>query len=208
MRTNFGNIPQSLKASNMAPLDAKAVVNTLNELKDLGPNNRKAFTYYDSMVVYCHEDKKKYKWTDDLKGHKRLLKNDFKYPKGTIFDSIDYSDRLFNFIEETSSSSIIIRDVKSETVVIELTSSILEKNGNKINHNLNLKFPIKETFILEKALEKNSVVSYSPSDLILFGIIKEYNITNNYIELKGWENHEDMKDNDVFYLILEYIPNE
>ena len=60
MKNNYKDFPQSLKVSNMVPLDAKSMVNSLSELTDLGQDDNKAYTYYRGMTIYCHENKKKY----------------------------------------------------------------------------------------------------------------------------------------------------
>ena len=51
MKTNFNNTPQSYKTSNMTPLDAKAIVNTLDEFKDLGDVNQVDHVAYISNCI-------------------------------------------------------------------------------------------------------------------------------------------------------------
>lgn len=99
MDSNYSDFPQSLKVGNQAPLDAKTMVNTIEELKDLGIDNYKAFTYYRGMLITCLEDNKIYQWTDNLQGKEKILPEDFVYPNVPPFGGINYSGLIFNFVE-------------------------------------------------------------------------------------------------------------
>lgn len=113
--SNAGDIPQSLRLPQMAPLDDKNQVKTLSELIDLGEQNKKAFTYYRGMIVFCHEDKKRYEWTDQLENEEGLLPVNFKYPRGSVHDDINYSNLEFNFIEyNIPEYNLIILETNSE----------------------------------------------------------------------------------------------
>ena len=124
------DFPQSLRLASMLPLDSKNSVSTLDELKQLGENNNKAFSYYRGLIVYCNENKTRYEWTDDLyeNGIKKevLLDNDFKYPRGTKVDDIDYSNKIFNFVKYKQDFSIKNTD---NTIVFE--NGILNSNVSK-----------------------------------------------------------------------------
>ena len=81
MKKEYTDIPQAFRLPKMGALDAKMTVGTLDELKDLGVQNNKAYSYYRGMVVYCNEDKKRYEWTDNLdkkeKQNNEEVKNEF-----------------------------------------------------------------------------------------------------------------------------------
>lgn len=110
-----GDIPQSLRVPQMAPLDDKNHVNLISELTDLGPNNSKVFTYYRGMIIYCHENKKRYEWTDLLEDAEGLLDQNFKYPRGIFYDGTNYSNLEFNFIEyNIPEHNLIISETNSE----------------------------------------------------------------------------------------------
>ena len=79
---NYINVENARYLAAQSPLDSKLQVNTLEELKDLGKDNQKAFTYYRGMIIYCHENKTRYEWTDDLNEKQKLLSSDYIYPNG------------------------------------------------------------------------------------------------------------------------------
>lgn len=100
MENNYSDYPQSLNVKLQAPIDAKMMVSTLDELKDLGVRNYKAFTYYNGMIINCLENSKWYQWTSNLEGKtEKLLDEDFIYPEGVEFEGFNYSEVAFNFIE-------------------------------------------------------------------------------------------------------------
>lgn len=104
-KTNF---PHSLAVGTMAPLDDKNSVKTFAELLDLGWHNYKAYYYYRGLVIYCHENHKRYEWTDKFEpGVEKLLPEDYTYPRGTKVNDIDYSHLSFNFIPFNSGEKVI-----------------------------------------------------------------------------------------------------
>lgn len=103
-------VVKGLYLEGMLPLDAKGVFSNLTLLKDLGENDKKAYTYYEYMKVLCQEDGNYYIWQEvDQNSEIGVLENNFLYPNNVISDLIDYSNRYFNFvIEEKSQSSSAI----------------------------------------------------------------------------------------------------
>jgi hypothetical protein len=100
MDSNFASVAQSYQVEGQAPLDAKSMANTIAELINLGEQNVNAYRYYRGMVVFCHETKKHYQWTDVLPvGTVKLLPTNFVYPTGSTYDNTNYSGLSFNFIE-------------------------------------------------------------------------------------------------------------
>ncbi len=108
MNSNYSDTVQSYKTANQSPLDAKLMVNSVVELSDYGTNN-KAFTYYRGMLVFSHDTKQYYQWTDDFMG-KEMLFPTFTYPLGTTFDGIDYSGLTFCFVKYIQATSQIQSD--------------------------------------------------------------------------------------------------
>lgn len=97
MPTDYAN---QLILPSQGPIDPKTIFLTLNELKDLGSNNDKAFLYFEDMEVKCIEDHKKYIWKERTSNDDDgVLDSDFTYPDGAISYGIDYSNRSFNFFE-------------------------------------------------------------------------------------------------------------
>lgn len=93
----FINLATGIIVSTQTPLDGKLYVLTLDDLKDLGANNYKAYHYYDGMRVFCNENKTVYIWRevtgDDIAG---ILDTPFVYPNGLV-NEIDYSNKTFDF---------------------------------------------------------------------------------------------------------------
>lgn len=207
MKNNYKDFPQSLKVSNMAPLDAKSMVNSLSELTDLGQDDNKAYTYYRGMTIYCHENKKKYEWTDNLKDRTKLLQRDFKYPRGVEFDGIDYSGLSFNFVEyKTAPEEIIIDDLIVKRKLINMSKSMLNSSQNILIHNLDISIITDIKFIFPNKLYlEGCPVIFTPIELMIFGIISSFEIIdNNSFRLNNWENYQSMKDFDIVYIIIEY----
>jgi len=99
MEDNFSDFPQSLRTNSQSPLDAKQMFYSLEELKDLGNDNYKAYTYYNGMIAVCQEDGKWYQWTSDFRNRTKVLEQDFVYPEGIVFGGYNYSGVAFNFVE-------------------------------------------------------------------------------------------------------------
>lgn len=118
MDSNFSDVAQSYRIGGQAPLDSKNLVNKLSDLKDLGTNNFKAFTYYRGMVIFCNETKTWYTWVDVfVPNMPKLLQNDFEYPSGSVYDSEDYSYKKFNFV--------------NYFVYVSMINNVLQYFGNK-----------------------------------------------------------------------------
>lgn len=99
----FDNIAKSLYTAAQLPLDAKAYFPTLTQMRDLGVGNNKAYMYYEWMTVTCVEAQGRFVWKEvDVNYVGGVLENNFLYPSGTLSDGIDYSNRYFNFVAETS----------------------------------------------------------------------------------------------------------
>ena len=207
MKNNYKDFPQSLKVSNMAPLDAKSMVNSLSELTDLGQDDNKAYTYYRGMTIYCHEDKKKYEWTDDLKERTKLLQRDFKYPRGVEFDGIDYSGLSFNFVEyKTGQEELTIEDVIIKNKVLKISKSLLDSTDGIITHGLSISMLTDIKFIFPKKLySEGAPVVFTPIELMIFGIISSFEIINsNSFRLNNWANYQNLIDTDIINIIIQY----
>ena len=211
MKNNYKDFPQSLKVSNMSPLDAKSMVNSLNELTDLGQDDNKAYTYYRGMTIYCHEDKKKYEWTDNLKERTKLLDSDFVYPRGTEFDGVDYSGLSFNFVEyKTAQEDLLIENLVIKRKIIQFNKLYLDANNNTVNHKLNIDVIADIKFIFPKKLYNQSCpVIFSPIELMIFGIISSFEIVdNNSFKLNNWSNYQNLSEEDMIHVIIEYSESD
>lgn len=99
----YDYLAKSLRASGQLPLDQKRYFLTINQLKDLGIANSKAYDYYEWMKVLCVENGAYYIWQQvDENYQEGLLDNNFKYAPNAISNGVVYSDRWFNFVPETS----------------------------------------------------------------------------------------------------------
>lgn len=115
-------IPNGLMVNTQTPLDRKVWVLTINEIKDLGIGNVKAYNYYKGLNIFCVEDRKVYIWDDvndeHNQGLKKLLEDDFVYPLGwPEINDVVYSERSYNFFEFKSSSSDSYLIIKPEPVI-------------------------------------------------------------------------------------------
>lgn len=97
-------IPNGLFVNTQTPLDRKVWVLTLDELKDLGEGNIKAYNYYKGLLVFCVENRKTYIW-DNVEdeyniSRVKLLEDDFIYPEGwPDINGIHYAENYYNFFE-------------------------------------------------------------------------------------------------------------
>jgi len=97
------NIAKSLFVAAQLPLDAKTHFATLNDMRNLGISNYKAFQYYEWMSVRCVEDGKKYVWKEvEVDFTSGVLPINFTYPVNILSNDIDYSLRTFNFVLESA----------------------------------------------------------------------------------------------------------
>lgn len=207
MKSNYKDFPQSLKVSTMAPLDGKNIANTLLELQDLGLNSNKVFTYYRGMVVYCHEDKNRYEWTDDLTDKDLLLSQNYKYPRGAEFDGVNYSGLSFNFAkQEAVGSSIIIDDIRTKNKSIKFSKTSLIALDGLVNHQLNIDLIVSIDFIFPKKIyTENCPFSFNNIELMIFGIITSFEvIDNNSFKLNNWTNYQNTLDDDEINCIINY----
>lgn len=94
---NINDIPTSLRVPAQVPLDAKAYVVSKEDLRDLGVNSYKAYTYYNGMRVLCASERETYEWKEVEPTDIKLLVSDFTYPLGVIAGGIDYSNKTYNF---------------------------------------------------------------------------------------------------------------
>lgn len=93
------NLTTGVFPTTQRPLDAKRYFITLAELTDLGTNSHKAYYYYDRMKVLCLEDDNEYIWREESVPNEQggLLTPGHTYPANTINNTIDYSNKTFNF---------------------------------------------------------------------------------------------------------------
>lgn len=100
----FESIAKSLFVRGQLPLDEKTYFPTIEQMKDLGLSNTKAFDYYEFMGCICAENGIKYFWqevSENFNGG--VLDENFLYPEDTISNNIDYSLRYFNFVPQDTS---------------------------------------------------------------------------------------------------------
>ena len=82
-----------------APTDARIIFATLAELVDLGTSNANAYTYYEGMIVKCHETGLEYEWKEvNAAIEEGEIPGDFTYPDPWIQHGVTYSGRVFNFV--------------------------------------------------------------------------------------------------------------
>ena len=91
------NLTTGIITGTQIPLDGKAYFIALNDMKDLGIGNYKAYTYYDTMIVTCKENKNLYVWREALDNEQGVLVEGFTYPAGAIANGVDYSLKTYNF---------------------------------------------------------------------------------------------------------------
>ena len=91
------NLTTGIITGTQIPLDGKGYFIALNDMKDLGILNYKAYTYYDTMIVTCKENSSLYVWREALENEQGILVEGFTYPAGAIANGIDYSLKTYNF---------------------------------------------------------------------------------------------------------------
>lgn len=101
--SEFVNIPAGLKIPAQIPLDVKTFCANEATLSDLGTSNNLAYTYYDSLRVHCIEEKSNFIWREVQSGEENtgLISTDFTYPDNIVVFGITYSNKVYNFFEET-----------------------------------------------------------------------------------------------------------
>ena len=92
-------VPGGYEAGSQRPLDTKGVFVNEDDMKDLSSD--RPLRWYQNMPCINISDGKKYEWKESDEG---LLETGYTYPSGVITDGIDYSNRTFNFVLETSST--------------------------------------------------------------------------------------------------------
>lgn len=111
MSNIVSDISSSLRVATMCPLDAKSIFETLDEMKALGEQNSNAFTYYEGMLTYCVETNESYRWEEVTFGSNGLIVPSFVYPPNTVIKGKDYSERIFNFVLDSSQSSGVVKSL-------------------------------------------------------------------------------------------------
>lgn len=96
---NYNDVQIGLRVVAQIPLDQKTYFVSEDTLKDLGPEDSLAFTYYKGMTVYCVLEKSRYEWTESTTG---LLPTSFTYPSNLIVNGVDYSNKQYNFVFTTA----------------------------------------------------------------------------------------------------------
>lgn len=96
---DYSEIFGGLYIPSQIPLDVKGFVEFEDDLKNLGEGNKKAFSYYQGLVVYCFFEETRWEWREVKQGEENtgLLENDFVYPDEIFGLEIEYSNRVFNF---------------------------------------------------------------------------------------------------------------
>lgn len=93
------NIPTGLIVPAQVPLDAKLFSPNQATLANLGTSNNLAYTYHDSMEVFCMTEKTRWIWREVqlVEPTPGLVASNFTYPNGLIVFGIDYSNKVYNF---------------------------------------------------------------------------------------------------------------
>lgn len=95
-------IPTGLSIDSQVPLNTKEYFILESVLIDLGVNDEFAYTYYKGMPAYCAETNKSYKWKEVEGSEVGLCPSNFVYPDGWTAEGIDYSNKIYNFIENNT----------------------------------------------------------------------------------------------------------
>jgi hypothetical protein len=98
---NSNDILTGLRVPSQVPLDSKAYSALLSSISTLGTNNQLAYSYFDGLIIFCNENKKKYIWEPiNLHvGETGLLTSNFTYPTNYIVEGVTYSNKIFNLFE-------------------------------------------------------------------------------------------------------------
>lgn len=157
----------------MSPLDPKSLFQTLDEMKDLGEQNSKAFTYYEGMEAFCVETNKSYRWQEVLYGYSGLLNVNFTYPPNTVVDGKDYSGKSFNFISQKDGAASDNLFYLEPSVNIEIKDEEVPEQAMYFG-TLDIGFGVQDV-----ALVKNNFVSQSGFEILSQANIgAEIKITN------------------------------
>lgn len=156
---DFNNIPLALKITSQIPLDIKRFSKDEETLSYLGVNNNLAFTYYDSLKVFCKAERTTYEWREVQSGEENtgLVSLDFTYPNNLVVSDVVYSNKKYNFfkvnsnIEDIEQSLISVgngvdvykgyNNVSNKHEIKTLTSNnnsvIITETANTINFEIN-----------------------------------------------------------------------
>lgn len=98
------NTPQNYSVSGQAPLDAKLVFKNKQEFFDLKSQvPTYAFNFYKGMLVYFETEEQMYVWelifSKFYDENDRIDENPFTYPADSVYNGLDYSNKVFNLIE-------------------------------------------------------------------------------------------------------------
>jgi hypothetical protein len=98
---NSNDILTGLRVPSQVPLDSKAYSALLSSISTLGTNNQLAYSYFDGLIIFCNENKKKYIWEPVTLhiGETGLLASNFTYPTNYIVEGVTYSNKVFNLFE-------------------------------------------------------------------------------------------------------------
>ena len=128
------DIQKSLHVAGQGALDGKTKFATIDELKNLGAGNYKAFSYYNKMIVIVDETEKLYIWKEVSENEVGILENGFQYPANTSTSDFDYSNKTFNFFEYSLKSNqdnktkvIALKKTVTEVISLEGQQTIVER---------------------------------------------------------------------------------
>ena len=103
----YTSLPNGLLINAQANLNPKVQFATVTELADLGTANVLAYTYYDSMLVYCVKDKDWYIWREkQVYDSSELVVGNFTYPASYVSFGFDYSSKIYNFYKVHNAKTI------------------------------------------------------------------------------------------------------
>jgi len=94
--------------ANQTPIDDRLVVDTYEDLLDLGTDDYKVYRYYQGLKVLVKETLTEYIWLESSVGE---LPSSFVYPSNIASHGVDYSNKSYNFVKFDSNSNIYEVDV-------------------------------------------------------------------------------------------------
>lgn len=107
---NFDYRMSGFIVSTQLPLDGKTYCPSEAILKSLGTNSNLAFSYYQGMIVYVVNEKRRYEWREIDGMSIGLLPQSFTYPANIIVNGINYSNKTFNFFLKADSLELFNLD--------------------------------------------------------------------------------------------------
>ena len=142
------DVPKGFNVPKQVRLDSITGIQNEETLKNLGNGNNLAFKYYDGLKIRCKDEKTEYIWREVDGIETGLLDTHFTYPTYPAVDGVDYSGKVYNFFE-VSTSNITPPD-GSETKLIEGTNITITGTGTILDpYEISADSQISQTYINE-----------------------------------------------------------